>query len=100
MRYLKKISFIAASFFILAISASRAWAESVRKEYGVSGMVCSFCSQGIEKKFKKQNAVQDVEVSLKDKKLVLTFKENQNLTDQEVSDILESAGYKMTEKGK
>ncbi|MFP5520090.1 MAG: heavy-metal-associated domain-containing protein [Bdellovibrionia bacterium] len=82
-------------FLVLNLSS---WAQAETKEYGVSGMVCSFCSQGIEKKFKEQAAVADVKVSLKDKKLVITFKENQVLTDQEVEKILESAGYKMTAK--
>lgn len=93
-----KIQMVLTSFILSLFLGQNSFAESVQKEYGVSGMVCSFCSQGIEKKFKQQSAVKEVSVSLKDKKLLLTFKDNQSLTDDEVQKILESAGYKMTAK--
>lgn len=88
---IKKMMFVLASFLIVAT----AWAGNV-KTYGVEGMVCAFCTQGIEKSFLKEPQVQAVEVSLEKKRMSLTFKDGQFLTDEQVSDILKKAGYKMT----
>jgi mercuric ion binding protein len=60
---------------------------------GVKGMVCAFCAQGIEKKFKAQNEVSKVEVSLANKFVKLTFKDNQSLSKEKITEILKDAGY-------
>lgn len=74
------------SFSTLALAAQEA-------EVKVKGMVCSFCAQGITKKFKAQTEVQDVKVSLETKLVTIYFKENQNLDDSKINEILTGAGY-------
>ena len=60
---------------------------------GVKGMVCAFCAQGIEKKFKSQKEVSKVEVSLENKFVKLTFKDGQTLSKEKITEILKDAGY-------
>ena len=60
---------------------------------GVKGMVCAFCAQGIEKKFKAQPEVANVEVSLENKYVKLKFKEGKSLAKDKVTEILKDAGY-------
>jgi mercuric ion binding protein len=59
----------------------------------VKGMVCSFCSQGITKKFKEQPAVQDVKVSLENHLVSLDLKDGQTLEDKTVETVLKDSGY-------
>jgi mercuric ion binding protein len=59
----------------------------------VKGMVCSFCSQGITKKFKEQPAVKDVKVSLENHLVSLELKDGQTLEDKTVETVLKDSGY-------
>ena len=60
---------------------------------GVKGMVCAFCAQGIEKKFKAQDEVQSIEVSLEKKFVKIKFKEGQSLSREKIAELLKDAGY-------
>ena len=60
---------------------------------GVKGMVCAFCAQGIEKKFKAQSEVEKVDVSLENKFVKLTFKDGKRLANEKITEILKDAGY-------
>lgn len=59
----------------------------------VEGMVCSFCVQGVEKKFKKQEAVERVVVDLEDSVVSVWLKQDQNLTDNSIDKIIKDSGY-------
>lgn len=63
---------------------------------GVKGMVCSFCAQGITKKFKSQPEIADVQVSLENKFVKLTYKEGHKLSNDQISTILKDAGYEVS----
>lgn len=67
--------------------------DSNELRVGVKGMVCAFCAQGIEKKFKAQNEIQSIQVSLENKFIKLKFKNGQRLTKEKISQILKEAGY-------
>jgi len=69
-----------------------AWAGEV-ETVNVKGMVCSFCAQGITKKFKEQPEVADVAVSLENKVVKLTYKDGQKLSHQKIESLLKEAGY-------
>jgi len=60
---------------------------------GVKGMVCAFCAQGIEKKFKAEPEVEKVQVSLENKFVKLTFKDGKRLPNEKITEILKDAGY-------
>ncbi len=70
-----------------------ALAAGKQVKVSVSGMVCSFCAQGITKKFKSEASVEAIDVKLSDKQVVLTLKENQDLSDERIKELLTDAGY-------
>lgn len=67
--------------------------QSKEIKVGVKGMVCAFCAQGIEKKFKSQPEVSSVEVSLENKYVKLKFKEGKTLSKDKITELLKDAGY-------
>jgi copper chaperone CopZ len=58
----------------------------------VNGMVCQFCSQGITKKFKANDAVETVHVDMEKKEVHLSLKEGKELTDAQITDTIKDAG--------
>lgn len=61
----------------------------------VKGMVCSFCAQGIEKKFKAQPEIESIRVSLETKKVDLETKHGKDLTDAEIEKLIKESGYSL-----
>lgn len=59
----------------------------------VKGMVCAFCAQGIEKKFKSLPEISTVKVSLETKKVDLDIKDGKDVTDEQIKKIVSEAGY-------
>lgn len=78
----------------LWLSLSMAFAETTSDiEVLVKGMVCSFCVQGVEKKFSGEDAVEKVEVKLDESKVLLWIKDDQNLADDTIHSLIKDAGY-------
>ena len=61
----------------------------------VSGLVCSFCIQGITKSFQKTKTITAVDVDLDNHEVKLKFIPGKNLSDLEIREILESTGYNL-----
>ena len=61
----------------------------------VKGMVCAFCAQGIEKKFKALPEVDKVHVSLQTKLVAVETKERQDVPDDKITKIVTEAGYEV-----
>ncbi len=59
----------------------------------VNGMVCSFCAQGVEKKFKARAEINAVEVDLDTKKVHLSFKQGQTIPEDDVKKIIQDSGF-------
>ncbi len=59
----------------------------------VNGMVCSFCAQGITKKFKSEAAVKEVHVDLDNKVVKLETKDGQDLSDKVITDGITESGF-------
>ena len=66
---------------------------------GVKGMVCAFCAQGIEKKFKAQPEVEKVEVSLANKIVKLKLKDGKSLSKEKITELLKDSGYEANFEG-
>ncbi|AGH95941.1 heavy-metal-associated domain-containing protein [Pseudobdellovibrio exovorus] len=91
---MKKIITIALLFSSVAFAQANAPIDSARiKTVGVNGMVCAFCAQGIEKKFKSQSEVEDIEVSLEKKFVKIKFKEGKSLSEDKITELLKDSGY-------
>lgn len=63
---------------------------------GVNGMVCAFCANGIEKKFKKESAVEDVKVDLDKKLVTIKTKKDADIDDAKLKDLITKSGYTIT----
>ena len=61
----------------------------------VHGMVCAFCSNSLEKKFKKEEAIDQVKVDLTSKKVSVLFKKGQSIENKKLKEIITSAGFKV-----
>lgn len=83
---------ILACSLLISSMAFAAETETV----GVKGMVCSFCAQGITKKFKEQPEVNNVEVSLEKKYVKLTYNEGKKLSHEKIETLLKDAGYEVS----
>lgn len=78
--------------FALSITlSSAAFASEVK--VGVKGMVCAFCAQGIEKKFKAQSEVDSINVSLENKFVTIKYKDGQSLSQEKITQLLKDSGY-------
>lgn len=63
----------------------------------VKGMVCGFCAQGITKKFKELPSVENVDVSLEKKTVIVKTKSDQDVPDKLIKEILTDSGYNVEE---
>ena len=61
----------------------------------VHGMVCAFCSNSLEKKLKKEEAIDQVKVELKNKKVSVRFKKGKSVKDKKLKEIITSSGFKV-----
>lgn len=61
----------------------------------VSGVVCSFCAQGIQKRFQQTGLIKSVSVDLDKHEVHLQFMTGKTLSDAEMNNLLESAGYNL-----
>lgn len=79
--------------FLSLLTLFSATAQAREIAVTVKGMVCGFCAQGIEKKFKALKEVEAVNVSLENKIVKVTTKGDQDIPDTQINDILKKAGY-------
>ncbi|MEK2687631.1 heavy-metal-associated domain-containing protein [Bdellovibrio sp. GT3] len=85
-----------ALIFTFSILASTFAFAAETETVGVNGMVCSFCAQGITKKFQEQPEVDKVDVSLEKKFVKLTYKDGKKLSHEKISSLLKDAGYEVS----
>lgn len=79
-----------------AIVLTSALVSAAQITVNVQGMVCSFCAQGIEKKFKADPAVSTVKVDLKKKVVLLTTREGQTLDEATIRKNIVDSGFNVT----
>lgn len=79
--------------FLSLFLSQLSFADGKEIKVGVNGMVCSFCAQGITKKFKSEPSIDRVDVKLSEKLVKLTLKDSQDIPDQRIKEILQQSGY-------
>ena len=79
--------------FLFNISTALADEEAEDIRVFVKGMVCSFCVQGVEKQFKKQDSIEKVEVDLEDSLVSIWLKEGQKISDEKIDSLIKDSGY-------
>ena len=90
----RSIGIIAAALIWGISSVNPSWAEE-KAVLKVSGVVCSFCAQGIRKSFENTNAVNSIDVNLDKHEVTLEFLPGRSLSDKEITSVLESSGYNL-----
>lgn len=79
-------------FVIVAmLGAFNVMAETV--DVKVSGMVCSMCAQGIQKKFSSQESIKKLNVDMDNKLVTIETKDGQTISDEVISKLITEAGY-------
>lgn len=59
----------------------------------VTGMVCAFCAQGIEKKFAAEDSVAKVRVDLDQKTVDLDLKPGVQIDDRRIMKLVNESGF-------
>lgn len=59
----------------------------------VSGMVCSMCAQGIQKKFSGEKSVKNLHVNMDEKLVTINTVDGQEITDERITKLITEAGY-------
>ena len=59
----------------------------------VNGLVCDFCAQSVEKLFKKEKAVQDIDVDLKMGMVTILIKSGEIMDDIKITELIIQSGY-------
>ena len=94
---LKLITGILA-LLVLTLLQSPAYAQDKYQKYDVvveiNGMVCPFCSYGLEKDLTKMKEIKQADVSILDGLAKLIPEEDQNITKEQVTGVVTDAGYK------
>ena len=63
----------------------------------VKGMVCDFCARGIEKTFRKDKAIQKINVDLSRGKVILAYSIDKEIVREEISRNILINGQNMTD---
>ena len=76
---------------ILIVLSPVAFAKDISVK--VSGMVCSMCAQGIQKKFSKLPEVKEIKVDLDTKVVSIVTKDDLDIQDAKIKELITEAGY-------
>jgi mercuric ion binding protein len=79
--------------FLLVLMTLSIGASAEEVQVKVSGMVCSMCAQGIQKKFSGEPSVKSLKFNMEEKLVTIHTHENKELTDQTVTKLITEAGY-------
>jgi len=76
---------------MMMLGAVNVMAETV--DVKVSGMVCSMCAQGIQKKFSKEESIKKLNVDMDNKLVTIETKDGQTISDETIKSLITEAGY-------
>ena len=63
----------------------------------VNGMVCPFCAYGLEKRLQEITSIDAVLIRISDGLVQIRTKENQELTDEVLTDAVKKSGFSLIE---
>lgn len=78
---------------LLILAPLPAFAETVTLK--VDGLVCAYCVQGIEKKFRELEPVKEIGFDLDTGTVTLTTKAEGDVSDDTIKSIISYGGYKL-----
>ena len=78
----------------IALSGTAFAAQPAGTVYAdVNGLVCDFCARAIEKVFKRQQAVESIDVDLDVKVITIHFRPGQSLDKGTITKMINDSGY-------
>ncbi len=89
MKFLLKIMAV----MVLGVQLSIASDVGKIVKIKVNGMVCAFCSNSLDKKFKKRKEVKTVVVDLDTKLVTVTLEKGKKLSKKAISKIIKKSGF-------
>jgi mercuric ion binding protein len=81
-------------FVSLILASQLTFAKDISVK--VSGMVCSMCAQGIQKKFSKLQEVKEIKVDLDTKVVSIKTKDDLDVQDEKIKELIKEAGYNVS----
>ncbi len=63
----------------------------------VNGMVCPFCAYGLEKRLQEITSIDAVLIRISDGLVQIRTKEDQELTDEVLADVVKKSGFSLIE---
>ncbi|WP_456375581.1 heavy-metal-associated domain-containing protein [Thiolapillus sp.] len=78
---------------LLVLGSVNAQAAGTHYEMQVDGLACPFCAYSIEKKFKKIDGVEKVNVELEAGKVMVDVDEGTELTEPQMIELFKDAGF-------
>ncbi len=78
---------------LFLLGSLQAHAGGTRYDIQVNGLACPFCAYSIEKKFKKIDGVQNVNVELEAGKVIVDTAEGTKLTEPQLIKLFKDAGF-------
>jgi copper chaperone CopZ len=81
---------------LLSSSALASQVES-RIDMAINGMVCSFCSQGIERKLRTLGAVQTIKVNIEKHHVSVLLRPGKQVSDDQLRKLVRDAGFEVRE---
>jgi len=80
-------------FVFATVFSTSLFADTLKVD--INGMVCAFCANGVEKKFKKMKSVKKIDVNLENKVVTIEFAGEIPLSDLEITKLITGAGYQV-----
>ncbi len=77
--------------------ATMVFADGKKLTVKIDGMTCPSCAASVESQFRKLDAVDSVDISLRKGTAVVTLKEGKNLKEDDVMNAVKDAGFKVIE---
>ena len=78
---------------LFLLGSLQAYAAGTQYDIQVNGLACPFCAYNIEKKFKKIEGVQKVDVELEAGKVIVDMAEGAKLTEPQLIKLFKDAGF-------
>jgi len=63
----------------------------------ITGMHCKACAKSLNKKFKKQDSIENISVDFDTQTFTIDIKDNAHLDDESIKDVINWGGYELIE---
>ncbi len=89
---MKKLFLSICVTFYLCASAF-AQSGDLRLDITVNGLVCDFCARAVEKVFKKEFEVKDIDIDLSKKLITVKLPAGTEISEEKVKQLITDSGY-------